>query len=181
MCVQSVLRKERAGVTAWKVREGCAEVTLEQGFRQDQLTPCFLEDEGHPRWTAEHTNTSEIRRFAGCSPQLHLCLFFFLSSSLFPSCHLSGFLSSRGFFFLLESLINFRSACSESWQRCVSHLNKCLRCYFLDLKNKLFLKKVKLVGTQQGQFLWPVLKKRALQMSTVTKGGRTWGPGNAFP
>lgn len=84
-------------------------------------------------------------------------------------------------FFFLESLINFSSACTESWQRCVSHLNKRLRCYFLHLKNKLFLKKSKLTGTQQGRFLWPVFKKWALERNIVASGGSIRGPpGNSF-
>ena len=101
---------------------------------------------------------------------------------LTPSCCPSGFLGSRGNFSFLESLINFRSACTESWQRCVSHLNKRLRCYFLYLKNKLFLKKSKLTGSQQGRFLWPLFKKWAFERSIVTIGGSIRGPpGKFFP
>ena len=146
-------------------------------------------EEGHSRWKGRHAKAAFTRwarsfyRFSFCSTCLSL---FFLplpphSPHHHPSCCLSGFLGSRGNFSFLESLVNFRSACTESWQRCVSHLNKRLRCYFLYLKHKLFLKKSKLTGTQQGRFLWPLFKKWAFERSIVTSGGSIRGPpGSSF-
>lgn len=149
-------------------------------------------EEGHSRWKEHHVKsafTGWARSFYCFSPCSTCLSLFFLplpprrppTQPLTPSCCLSGFLGSRGNFSFLESLINFRSACTESWQRCVSHLNKRLRCYFLYLKNKLFLKKSKLTGIQQGRFLWPLFKKWAFERSIVTSGGSIRGPpGSSF-
>lgn len=63
-------------------------MTLEQGFREDQLTPCLLEEEGHARWMhSEHLKTSEIRLLAALllAPPVS----FLLSASFFPFPKLS--------------------------------------------------------------------------------------------
>lgn len=161
---ENVLRRESMRSCLKGQREGCTVATLEWGFRQDQFTPCLQEDkviQGKSR-----AGEDELRKLAaallGSTCVLSSCSLLPFSQAVISQVSLV----QEDIFFLLESLINFRSTCSESWQRCVSHLNKCLRFFFLYLY-ELFLKKLKLVGTQQGQFLWPVLKKWALQRSIV--------------
>lgn len=159
-------------------REGCTGATLEWGFRQDQFTPCLQEDkviQGKSR-----AGEDELRRLAAA---------LLGSTCVLSSCSLRPFsqavisqasLVQEDIFFLLESLINFRSTCSESWQRCVSHLNKCLRCYFFVLVRAIF---------KETQTRWNsarAISVTRFEEGSFTKehsdgGSRTRGSGNAFP
>lgn len=96
--VQGVLRTKRVWVTLpGGVREGSAEVKFKLGFSEDKHIGSRLEEEGHVRW---HVKATEMRKILLLLFSL-LHLTFLLTPpprSPFPSCRLSGFLSSRANF-----------------------------------------------------------------------------------